>query len=77
MKKKIKRLNSAYRKIVDGIAIIHDVYRKNREISGLIYCIKKAHGNLNRKLLQLLKKEQLDKDWDRLVIKLKEKKDGK
>jgi len=74
MKNKILKLNDAYKKIGSGIKILKALYQTNAEVGFYLWKLEKIYGQLNRKLLKLIQQEQMDEDWDRLVIQLKKEK---
>ncbi len=76
MRDKIKKLNDAYKEIGSGIKILEKLYQTNPDVSYYLWKLKKIYGQLNKKLLKLVKQEQMDEDWGRLVIKLKKEKDN-
>lgn len=78
MKNKIIQLNKAYKEIGSGIGILEKLYKSNSDVSYYLWKLKKIYGQLNKKLLKLIQQEQMDNDFERLVIQLKkENKDGK
>lgn len=72
MKNKIIQLNKAYKEIGSGIKILEKLYQTNNDVSYYLWKLKRIYGQLNKKLLKLIQKEQMDNDFERLVIKLKE-----
>lgn len=71
MKNKIIELNEAYKKIRTGIKIIERLYINNNDVGYYLWKFKKTHDQLNRKILKLIEKEQLDKDWEKIETQLK------
>ena len=71
MKNKIIQLNKAYKEIGSGIKILEKLYQTNPDVSYYLWKLKKIYGQLNKKLLKLIQQEQMDEDWERLVIQLK------
>jgi len=76
MKNKILKLNDAYKKIGNGIKILENLYKTNPDVSYYLWKLEKIYGQLNRKLLKLIKQEQANEDWNRLVIQLKKENDN-
>ncbi|KKN27656.1 hypothetical protein LCGC14_0862500 [marine sediment metagenome] len=54
----IIKLNEAYRKIIEGITTIKTIYSEERSLTPFIIKFQRVHGELNRKVLELLKEEQ-------------------
>ena len=71
VKNKIIELNEAYKKIRTGIKIIERLYINNNDVGYYLWKFKKTHDQLNRKILKLIEKEQLDKDWEKIETQLK------
>lgn len=68
---KITNLNKAYKEIGSGIKILEKLYKSNPDVSYYLYKLKKIYGQLNKKLLKLIQQEQMDEDFDKLIITLK------
>ena len=68
---KIAKMHEAYKEITEGLSILKELYNDNNDVRYYVWKLEKIHGQLQNKLLRLLKKEQLDEDWERLVLQLK------
>jgi len=69
---KISKMNKAYKEINKGISILRELYNNNNDVKYYVWKLEKIYGQLNKKLLKLVKQEQMDEDFEKLVIKLKE-----
>ena len=76
MKNKILKLNDAYKKIGNGIKILKNLYKTNPDVSYYLWKLEKIYGQLNKKLFKLIKQEQMNEDFERLIIQLKKENDN-
>ena len=76
MKNKILKLNDAYKKIGNGIKILENLYKTNPDVSYYLWKLEKIYGQLNKKLFKLIKQEQMNEDFERLIIQLKKENDN-